>query len=293
MDVSIIIVNYNTRELTRNCLSSIYEQTKDIDFEVFVSDNGSTDGSVEMIKKDFPQVNLIENNENLGFGAANNRALKFAKGKYIFYLNSDTVLLNNAVKMFFDYWKNSKEKEKIGALGSWLLDEKENVIHSGGKFPSYFHSILSVINCVFRQLGIKKERRVNFVKNNFHQIDYVIGADLFLLNNSNAFFDEQFFMYSEEVDLQFQLEKKNLNRFLICEPKIIHFCGGSDKEKSSKYNFAKDSQFYYWSSLLKYFKKNDFKKIPFFILKNIIIFSFLLPCNVKKSKIYIKDLKRL
>ena len=116
-DVSIIIVNYNTMDLTRNCLKSVFEQTKDISFEVIVSDNGSNDGSIEMIKSEFPQVVLIENNANLGFGAANNRGLKMTKGKYIFYLNSDTVLLNNAVKNFFDYWENSPEKEKIGAFG--------------------------------------------------------------------------------------------------------------------------------------------------------------------------------
>ena len=75
MDVSIIIVNYNTKELTRNCLRSVFQETKNIDFEVFISDNGSSDGSVEMIKEEFPQVVLIENNANIGFGAANNRAL--------------------------------------------------------------------------------------------------------------------------------------------------------------------------------------------------------------------------
>ncbi|MGN0729950.1 glycosyltransferase [Treponema sp.] len=101
LDVSIIIVNYNTLELTKNCLKSIFEQTNGILFEVIVSDNGSTDGSIEMIKSEFPQVILIENNANLGFGAANNRGLKIEKGKYIFYLNSDTVLLNKAVKIFF------------------------------------------------------------------------------------------------------------------------------------------------------------------------------------------------
>ena len=88
MDVSIIIVNYNTKNLTINCLSSIYEQTKDISFEIIVSDNGSTDGSIEMIKSNFTKVIVIENKENLGFGKANNRGLKVATGKYIFYLNN-------------------------------------------------------------------------------------------------------------------------------------------------------------------------------------------------------------
>ena len=103
MDVSIIIVSYNTKSLIKNCINSIYKYTKDISFEIIVSDNGSIDGSVEMIKRDFPSVILIENNENLGFGAANNKGLALAKGKYILYLNSDTILLNNSVKFFYDY----------------------------------------------------------------------------------------------------------------------------------------------------------------------------------------------
>lgn len=113
MDVSVIIVNYNTLDLTRNCLKSIYEQTKDINFEVIVSDNGSVDGSIEMIRQDFPQVVLIENNANLGFGAANNRGLKIARGKYILYLNSDTLLQNNVVKIFYDYWETYENKSEL------------------------------------------------------------------------------------------------------------------------------------------------------------------------------------
>ena len=97
IDVSVIIVNYNTKLLLQNCLDSVYSQTGDIFFEVIVSDNGSTDGSIEMVKVNFPNVILIENNTNLGFGTANNRGLKIAQGKYILYLNSDTVLKNNAV----------------------------------------------------------------------------------------------------------------------------------------------------------------------------------------------------
>ena len=100
LDVSVRIVNYNTKDVIHNCLKSIYEHTKEITFEVIVSDNGSNDGSIEMIKLYFPQVVLIENNSNLGFGAANNRGFSLAKGKYIFYLNSDTMLNNNTVKFF-------------------------------------------------------------------------------------------------------------------------------------------------------------------------------------------------
>ena len=200
MDVSIIIVNYNTRELLRNCLESIYQHTININFEVIVSDNGSQDGSVEMIKKDFSQVILIENNANLGFGTANNRGLAIAKGKYIFYLNSDTVLLNNAVKLFYDYWENSPDKESIGALGCNLQDGEGNVTHSWANFPDCNTAIIDLIRlnygmiklCCFKVLGkkfpeIATETKV--VKKKIGEVDFIIGADLFLKNDNNAFFD--------------------------------------------------------------------------------------------------------
>lgn len=238
MDVSIIIVNYNTKELTRNCLKSIYEHTYDIDFEVIVSDNGSVDGSIEMIKNEFPQVILIENNANLGFGAANNRGLKIANGKYVFYLNSDTVLLNNAVKIFFDYWENSSEKETIGALGGILLDADMQTIHSGADFPTYKSICFAQINCIvfhifktiltilhLRKKYLKIQRSVSkgiFVYPGETDGD-ITGADLFLQNNAYARFDENFFMYLEETDLELRLKEKKLKRILIEGPKIQHF----------------------------------------------------------------------
>lgn len=238
MDVSIIIVNYNTKNLTRNCLKSIYEHTKDLEFEVVVSDNGSTDGSIEMIKSEFPQVILIENNANLGFGAANNRGLKIAKGKYIFYLNSDTVILNNAVKIFFDYWEKSPEKETIGALGCSLLNKSLEVMHSGGPFPSYrtfckrqvkrliFHIIKSFLFFIKLSFLYERKRKNLPVKVcvKIGETDgYITGADLFVLNNIYARFDANFFMYCEETDLELQLKKNGMKRIIIDGPRIQHF----------------------------------------------------------------------
>lgn len=97
-DVSIIIVNWNTRDILQDCLKSIYEQTRDIDFEVIVIDNASSDGSAEMVKAEFPPVILIENTKNRGFAAANNQGVKIARGRYVLLLNSDTVVFDGASK---------------------------------------------------------------------------------------------------------------------------------------------------------------------------------------------------
>ena len=287
MDVSIIIVNYNTKELTRNCLKSVFDQTKNISFEVIVSDNGSNDGSVEMIKSEFPKVILIENNANLGFGAANNRGLKIAKGKYIFYLNSDTLLLNNAVKFFFDYWENSPEKEKIGALGCNLENKNGEILHSYGVFPNFKNIFCSLFHCVLAQIGIKKiisvfYKNIGNIRPYFGNVDYITGADNFLLNNQFAYFDERFFMYFEESDLQFNLKKHKFYRSLIKGPKIVHLEGASSKEKKEKkniYNFAKKSSAFYWLSCYKYAEKNLCNKEKLMQLKKILQFLYSLPKN--------------
>jgi len=97
VDVSVIIVNWNTKELLRDCLSSVYEHAGNVDYEIIVIDNASTDGSAEMVKNDFRQVILIENTENQGFAAANNQGMAIAKGRYVLLLNSDTVVLDNSI----------------------------------------------------------------------------------------------------------------------------------------------------------------------------------------------------
>jgi GT2 family glycosyltransferase len=256
MDVSIIIVNYNTKKLLYNCLVSIFEQTKNIDFEVIVSDNASTDGSVEMLNECFQQVILIENRKNLGFGAANNRGLDIAKGKYIFYLNSDTVLFNNAVKLFYDFWENYPEKEKLGAIGCNLIDENYAITHSYGDFPCvskdiktllYINAILFV-KSLFRLFKYDYQhlrRKYDFEKY-IGSVDYITGADVFLVNDGTARFDENFFLYYEEVELQHRMSLEKKMRLLIDGPVVQHLGGGSNNVKD-------DFELYFSFSMITYF----------------------------------------
>ncbi|MDD5789396.1 MAG: glycosyltransferase family 2 protein [Spirochaetia bacterium] len=260
MNVSIIIVNYNTRELTKNCLNSIYEQTKGINFEVIVSDNGSTDGSIEMIKSDFPQVILIENNENLGFGKANNIGAKIAKGTYLFFLNSDTVFINNAVKYFFDYAENDNQNLLLGA---YLRYPDETVSTSYGTFINPFVWTLKKNIYDFypkilekRLSQIKEKRTVAGLNEKF--IDYITAADLFVKNdvfNEIGGFDENFFMYHEDEDLGRTALKNGFKSKIISEPKIIHLESKSSKIKIKKLMVQDTSFFYYckkWNSPFKF-----------------------------------------
>ncbi len=266
MDVSVIIVNYNTKDMLADCIDSILQYTKDVSFEVIVSDNGSIDGSIEMMKEKyhaFSNIKLIENGENLGFGAANNRALEVAQGKYILYLNSDTLLLNNAIYEFFHFYENHPCKESIGCLGCQL----ENL--QGQKVSSFGNYITSVgmLKAILHMWYVAKAHKPITTRGAFAtmpdmvELDgYIIGADMFLLNDENARFDERFFMYAEETDLQWNAFTKNGRKnILISAPKIVHLEGGSSKKEKEAvvyYDFFKRSTAMLWTSNMKYLKKN-------------------------------------
>ena len=281
MDVTIIIVNYNTANLLRQCLESIYRHTEDIDFEVIVSDNNSKDGSIELLKENFPQVRLIENKRNLGFGAANNVALKEATGKYILYLNSDTILLNNAVKEFYDYWEKNGEKEHLGAIGGALMGIDGKGGDSFGKFQTICSSINYLKNCFLSSIGVKYIYSF-FCEINRHDayygdVDYVIGADLFVRNNKDAEFDERFFMYFEENDLQRKMSMNGLVRKIIPGPRIVHLEGGSGHKNNVIYRFNKPTSVYYWTSCIIYLKKYGSNPTMLKLLVSLIL---ILPWNL-------------
>ena len=300
MDVSIIIVNYNTCNLLRNCLNSIFKHTEGIDFEVIVSDNGSKDGSIEMVKQEFPLVILIENNANLGFGTANNRGLEIAKGKYIFYLNSDTILINNAVKLFYDFWETSPDKAEIGALGGNLLDENGNIIHSYGNFPKPWKEIflfwrkivLVYIKYLFKLFGHNlRLRKKNTTIQKIGEVEYVTGADLFLLNNKSDYFDERFFLYYEETDLQWHLMKNGLKRLIIPTPKIIHLCGKSDSKTGDGCinDYKSFGAIQTDLSRIRFIKYN-ISKFYANILKCLLYWFWMTPGFAKKTKKYRKQI---
>lgn len=305
MHVSVIIVNYNTKDLLKQCLDSIITHTKDIDYEILVSDNGSTDGSIEMLSQyPFP-LHIIKNNENLGFGAANNRALSYATGKYIFYLNSDTILLNNAIKIFYDYWETFPEKDTLGALGCNLLDENMNITYSYSKFPTLRHDIYQTLKAVY---GVTKNTIKKIIfnytipliekKRNYFPfegcVDCILGADLFLKNSPLAKFDEHFFMYCEETDLEFSLSKKNLQRRIIRGPQIIHLEGASSKKTEfvvdSVNYYTTISSIYYNLSRIYFHKKQKSSRFAIVILKFLTLLIWINPLIYPATKSYIKNL---
>ena len=221
-DVSVIIVNYNTCKLLSDCIASIYRHTENVEMEIIVVDNASSDGSERSIKSRFPSVKWINSGGNLGFGKANNLGAKYADGKYLFLLNPDTVLKNNAIWLFYDYMEKHSIVDKIGAVGCMLLDRYENPNLSYGDFPSPKSEVAYLIGKISNE---KKQTITCDI-----DVDFITGADLFMPRDifmRLCGFDPHFFMYYEETDLQYRMQQKGWKRRVISGPKILHLEGGS------------------------------------------------------------------
>jgi GT2 family glycosyltransferase len=298
LNVSVIIVSFNTCELLRNCLKSVFEKTTEVSFEVIVSDNGSVDGSVEMVKGEFPQVVLIENNANLGFGTANNRGLDVAKGEFVFYLNSDTLLLNNAIKVFYDYWKKH-ENESFGALGCNLVDANGMLTESHGKFPESKkllkkmarHLLAFYVKCALKLFGrdISGIRPVPVYERYIGDVDYVVGADLFVKNSPYARFDENFFLYYEETDMQLRMKNDGLRRSLIEGPSVMHLVRGGKNKMDDVLRYGSFSIIQSEISKVRYTKKN-LSAVIAFLLKLMISLHWLSPYVLKNTHKFYRKL---
>ncbi|MGL5355928.1 MAG: glycosyltransferase family 2 protein [Cetobacterium sp.] len=265
IEVSIIIVNYNTTKLVKECIDSINALTNGISYEIIVVDNMSQDRSIEEIAK-LPKVKLIKNSINYGFGKANNIGVKNSSGEYIFLLNSDTLLLNNAIKLLYDSYIKIN---KIGALGTILKDINMNDNYSYGTFPTVKNIINSRLKYYLRKiLNLKIKEKIT---ENIMEVDFVTGAALFIKKSifeKSLGFDENIFMYYEETDLQFQLKKVGYKNFLVKGPNILHYDGGSwGNVKNTKRIIADRSMFYY-------FKKNNFKQ--YLLLKKMYLIVFMM-----------------
>lgn len=251
VDVSRIFVNYKTKDLTINAIKSVFEKTNGIHYEIFVVDNNSNDGSIEAIEKQFPQVNIIKNTINAGFGTANNLAIKQAKGKYILCLNTDTILLNNAIKIMFDFMEK-EENQEVGVCGGYLVNKDDEPCYCCGHFPT-------LTSMLWEYLNIKKffpdfYKRIcptlnldEIIPNK--DIDYISGADICFRKSvldKVGLFDEKFFMYYEETDLCKRIKNSGYGIKIIESAQIKHLEGMSLGLSLDKRKLIKQSCIYYF-----------------------------------------------
>lgn len=279
MDISIILVSYNTKELTENCINSIYEYTKDVNYEIIVVDNNSTDGSVEMLEQKFINIKLIKNKDNKGFGAANNIGIRQSMGKYIFCLNTDTVIIDNSIKILFDYMENN---QNVGACGGQLFDKDMNITYSVGNFPSFSRIFFQYagLKYIFKKYWNKKLSPSIKVKYDTPtKVDYIIGADLMIrksILDTIGLFDENIFLYGEESDLCFRIKKNSNDIMFIPDSRIIHFQGQSSKNINA-HKIVIDS-------LMYWYKKNISKFSSYLLKYTMFINFFMLFIFTQKNK---------
>jgi len=233
IDVSIIIVNWNTRDILRDCLKSVYEQTQDIEYEIIVVDNGSTDGSTAMVKTGFPQVILIENKENRGFAAANNQGIRIAKGRYVLLLNSDTVILDNAISKTISFADAHLE---VAVVGCRVLNPDRTLQPTCFMFPSILNMFLSssyLYKLLPRSRFFGRERMTWWNRSDVREVDVVTGC--FMLVRREAVeqvgvMDEQFFMYGEETDWCYRFKQARWKVVFAPMAQIIHLGGKSSQQ---------------------------------------------------------------
>ena len=224
MDVSVIMVSYNTRDMLRDALVSLRAKTSGVEYEVIVVDNGSEDGSVAMLRAEFPDVRVIESGGNIGFGRANNLGFEAARGEFCFLLNTDTLLVNNAVALLRDHMRSHPE---VGACGANLCRRNLVPTFSYGRLPRRSDILYQFVPAFLGRSGRKK----NYCQGGDPRpVGYVTGADMMVraaVVREVGGFDPDFFMYAEEIELSCRITRAGWRIDVVPEARIIHFGGGA------------------------------------------------------------------
>lgn len=292
MQISIIIVNYNTKHLTADCIDSIIAKTSEVEYEIILVDNASSDGSQEKFSSD-GRILFLEAGDNLGFGKANNLGAQHANGDYIFFLNSDTLLLNNAIYEMWRYCEEHKE-DNIGGLGCILCDGNNQRCHSYAKLNTWKDIVKSYFIAPFCKSKAKEIMAMDAEdeSKDAFEVGYVTGADLFVSRkviDECGCFDPDFFMYSEESEMQWRFKKHGYKNMIIKSPKIMHLEGMSQAKKKSP---TMKKIIMTQSSLYLYVKKTSskFEYLLFQLLFPMTRLPFLLLAkrSIRDKLMYIK-----
>jgi GT2 family glycosyltransferase len=256
MKLSIIIVSYNVEKLLFDCLTSLVKASKNINTEIFVVDNNSNDDSCNMVNNKFPFVKLIENKINVGFSTANNQAIKQSKGEYILILNPDTIVYENTLDYCLDFCEKHKSSGAIGV--KMINDDGEFLPESKRSFPSPLVSFYRIIGLskIFNNSPVFNKYYLSYLnENENHIVDTLAGAFMWIKKTTLenvGFFDESFFMYGEDIDLSYRIQKSGLDNYYLGKTSILHYKGESTNKLEYKYVL----NFY---GAMKIFSKKHFK----------------------------------
>lgn len=278
--VSIVILSYNTSQLLKRCVRSIYNHISSTDIELIVVDNNSNDDSVSMLRKEFHDVIIIENKKNEGFTKGNNIGALKAKGDYLLFLNSDIEFIDDSINKMIDF---ARQNPLFGVLGGRLLNQDGSIQESFGSF----YNLGSVFFMLFLQ-NLKKNEQI---KEKIKYVDWVSGAffliktSIFLESNK---FDENIFMYVEDVELCYRVKKLGYKVVFYPIAKVIHCGQGSSSREFAILNIYKG---------LRYFYRKHKTKPEYVILDMLLRFKAILAIgfgivsgNSYLKKTYIKAL---
>lgn len=238
MDLSIIILNYNTCELTLKALSSVYASRTGYQFEVILIDNASSDSSVEKIREGFPQIRLIENQENVGFAKANNQGMRIATGRYVLLLNSDTIVQTDTLEIMVRFMD---ENPDVGASGCKVIlpdGSLDKACRRGFPTPSASFYYVFGISKLFPHVPRFNQYQLGHLNpDEEYPIDCLVGA--FMLVRRKAIdevgmLDEQFFMYGEDVDWCYRIKQAGWTNYYYPKTHIIHYKGASSRKRPLK-----------------------------------------------------------
>lgn len=258
MQLSVIILNYNVRYFLEQCVRSVQKALENIDAEIIVVDNNSSDASCSMMKQLFPQITLIENKENLGFPKGNNIAVEQAKGEYICILNPDTVVAEDTFAKIL----NSKfqiPNSQLGIIGCKLIDGTGNFLPESKRgVPTPWVAFTKIFGLYKISNFFGKYYAQHLSENQSGKVDVLVGA--FMMMKRDLYikvggFDENCFMYSDDIDLSYMIQKLGKENFYFHETSVIHYKGESTV-RDEKYleRFREAMQFFY----KKHFKKSWF-----------------------------------
>ena len=267
MKLSVVIVNYNVKYFLEQCLHSVEDAIKGIDAEVFVVDNNSVDGSVEMVREKFPDVKLIASTVNTGFSVANNQAIKVASGEYILLLNPDTVVELDTFSKSVEFMDAHPD---AGGLGIKMVDGSGRFLPEskrGLPTPAVAFYKIFGLSALFPKSRIFGQYHLGYLDNEkTHVVDVLAGAYMMLRRETlekTGLLDETFFMYGEDIDLSYRITKSGYKNYYFPGARIIHYKGESTKKSSINYVFV------FYNAMVIFARKH-------FSQKNARLFSFLI-----------------
>ena len=265
MDLSVVIVNYQTFELTKNTINSIFEYDYPFELEVVVVDNASSDDSLSRLQDYFgDRVRFIASAENNGFAAGNNQALRVVEARYVLLLNSDTIVWENTLESIYNYMEDHKD---VGACGCRVL------LENGELDKACKRSFPNVKNSFFRLFHIPTNSADdnynldNLPDDEIYEIDCLTGAFMFMRKealDTAGLLDETFFMYGEDIDLCYRIKNSGWKIIYYGESKITHLKGASSKKQKSKLIYE------FYRAMYIYYKKHHAEESSFIV--NIVVY---------------------